>query len=148
MFTSTHTRTHTHSLIFMSKAWHHGCKPGLYNSKQEAALHQTKTVACVCIKSRGHHKASYTQNKVTAGQHYDCIMRVLTHWDESEQYESAQCLSEMFYLCVVHLYEFMCGNDSDECVRLKVQNWGHATVFKNWTSHIHLPYGGYIPGDM
>lgn len=71
----------------MSKAWHHGYKPGLYNSQQEAALHQTKTMACVCvcIKSREHHKASYTQNKVTAGQHYDCIMLLLTHQDESEQ---------------------------------------------------------------
>lgn len=60
------------------------------------------------------------------------------------QYESAQCLSEMFYLCVVHLYEFMCGNDSVECVRLKVQDWGHATVWKNWTSHINLPFAVFF----
>lgn len=95
---------------------------------------------CVYIKSRGHHTASYTQDKVTAVQHYDCIMRTHTEMKAYRQYESAQCLSEMFYLCVVHLYEFMCGNDSVECVRLKVQDWGHATVWKNWTSYINLPF--------
>lgn len=98
---------------------------------------------CVCVLSHEditkHHTHKIRSQQVST-------MTVLcfcshTRMKANRQYESAQCLSEMFYLCVVHLYEFMCGNDSDECVRLKVQEWGHATVFKNWTSHIHLPFG-------
>lgn len=58
------------------------------------------------------------------------------------QYESAQCFWER--LCVVHLEEFMCGNDSVECVRLKVQDWGHTTVWKHWTSHINLPFAVFF----
>lgn len=129
----------------MSKAWHHGYKPGLYNSQQEAALHQTKTMACVCVCVLSHEDITKHHTHKIRSQQVS-TMTVLcfcshTRMKANRQYESAQCLSEMFYLCVVHLYEFMCGNDSDECVRLKVQEWGHATVFKNWTSHIHLPFG-------